>query len=222
MKKVLLYIITVVVLTLTGCAQGADTAESLKITPEYLSKFQSERVLTVELLGSGEFRDSIGSSDISLSQGIAGLTVVSVNWLNAKTIRVTLSGEAAGILADPDYGFLTVSQQALYTGNTAGKDVRGKVRIGTPQMVQTSFSSRNQEVSISYAIEGGEWKKNLNLMEDIQIGGVLAKAESVELKTEAGSVTLSFHQVPESGEGTITFKSSASSLKSEVKMTVKV
>lgn len=226
MRKLLVGILAVCVVLFTGCGQDAETVEGLTITPEYVTRYQADRTLTVELEEEGEFRESISPGDIALSQGFAGLTVSAVTRLNAKTIQVVLSGEASGLLADPDYGYVTVSSRALYSKNTVSKNVRGKVRIGTPRIVQTSYdtarSSRNTQISVSYTVEGGKWKTNLNLKEDIQIGGVLSKAESAELTVKENIVTLSFYEIPERGEGSILFKSSASSLKMDIEVKVDV
>ena len=226
MRKLLFCIVVVCLVFFPGCGQEGETVEGLTVSPEYVTRYQADRTLTVEVEAEGEFRESIGPDDIALSQGLAGLTVSAVTRLSAKTIRVVLSGEASGLLADPDYGYVTVLSRALYSDNAVSKNVTGKVRIGTPRIVQTSYvtsrSARNSRISVSYTVEGGEWKASLNLKEDIQIGGVLSKAESVELAVEKDTVILSFYEIPEGGEGSILFKSSASSLNMDVEVKLDV
>ena len=91
----------------------------------------------------------------------------------------------------------------------------GELTVGTPYIVKVSEAFINLQdggkaLEYTFMVEAGSWADEISL-NDIQLEGVFQKMDVVELIRDEEYLKLHFEGITKSGEGTITFLTTASS-----------
>ena len=199
-----------------GCESTSEIEgeKILEITPQFLTNQQADRELEVHLT-SGRFREDIQVEDVSLSEELAGLSVTRVTRVDDTTVNIILSGQTTGHLADPETGAIMISYTALESDSAMIRNAIGELTVGTPYIVKVSEAFINLQdggkaLEYTFMVEAGSWADEISL-NDIQLEGVFQKMDVVELIRDEEYLKLHFEGITKSGEGTITFLTTASS-----------
>lgn len=214
--QVLACILSLLFAMLSGCEASSEVGSEkiLEITPDYVTNQQADRELEISLT-KGTFREDVGIEDIVLSQELAGLSVTKAVRENDTTLRIVLSGQASGLLADPAIGSVTISYEAIESDAALVRNAVGELTVGTPYIVNVSEAwTRLQEGGVvweyTFLVRGGSWTESVSL-NDISLEGGFGRAGSVEMQREEEYLRLRFYGLTE-GSGSITFLSTASSV----------
>ncbi len=214
--QVLACVLSLLFAMLSGCEASSEVGSEkiLEITPDYVTNQQADRELEISLT-KGTFREDVGIEDIVLSQELAGLSVTKAVREDDTTLRIVLSGQASGLLADPAIGSLTISYEAIESDAALVRNAVGELTVGTPYIVNVSEAwTRLQEGGVvweyTFLVRGGSWTESVSL-NDISLEGGFGRAESVEMQREEEYLRLRFYGLTE-GSGSIAFLSTASSV----------
>ena len=214
--QVLACVLSLLFAMLSGCEASSEVGgeKILEITPDYVTNQQADRELEISLT-KGTFREDVGIEDIVLSQELAGLSVTKAVREDDTTLRIVLSGQASGLLADPAIGSVTISYEAIESDAALVRNAVGELTVGTPYIVNVSEAwTRLQEGGVvweyTFLVRGGSWTESVSL-NDISLEGGFGRAGSVEMQREEEYLRLRFYGLTE-GSGSITFLSTASSV----------
>ncbi len=214
--QVLACVLSLLFAMLSGCEASSEVGSEkiLEITPDYVTNQQADRELEISLT-KGTFREDVGIEDIVLSQELAGLSVTKAVREDDTTLRIVLSGQASGLLADPAIGSVTISYEAIESDAALVRNAVGELTVGTPYIVNVSEAwTRLQEGGVvweyTFLVRGGSWTESVSL-NDISLEGGFGRAGSVEMQREEEYLRLRFYGLTE-GSGSITFLSTASSV----------